>query len=78
MKTVLAQNKIKNILSKYADYVMVNFVKPQLLGTQEEFRDRFLKPITDGQHKDSNAEQVNIMKHRAHVLHKLLDGCVHV
>ena len=57
---------------------MVNFVKPQLLGTKEEFRERFLKPITGGQHKDSNAAQVNVMKRRAHVLYILLDGCVHV
>ncbi len=55
---------------------MLNFVKPNLLGTLEEFKNRFVNPINNGQHKDSTDSDVRYMKKRAHVLHELLDGCV--
>ena len=57
---------------------MVNFVKPNLLGTRREFSNRFVNPITNGQHKDSTSRDVKIMKRRAHVLHEMLNDCVQV
>lgn len=57
---------------------MVNFVKPNLLGTSKEFRNRFVNPITNGQCADSTAHDVKIMKRRAHILHEKLNGCVQV
>lgn len=60
------------------DYTMVNFVKPNLLGTQKEFYNRFINPITNGQCRDSRPEDVRLMKQRAHVLYELLQGCVDV
>ena len=55
---------------------MLNFVKPNLLGTLEEFKNRFVDPINNGQHKDSTDSDVCYMKKRVHVLHDLLEGCV--
>jgi len=55
---------------------MVQFVKPNLLGTRNEFLNRFVNPITNGQFDDSTAYDVKLMKKRAHVLHKMLEGCV--
>lgn len=55
---------------------MVSFVKPNLLGTAKEFRNRFVNPITNGQCKDSTDGDVRLMKKRAHVLHNSLEGCV--
>lgn len=55
---------------------MVSFVKPNLLGTSKEFRNRFVNPITNGQCADSTAHDVKIMKRRAHILHEKLNGCV--
>ncbi|XP_035234263.1 transcriptional regulator ATRX homolog, partial [Stegodyphus dumicola] len=55
---------------------MLSFVKPYLLGTAKEFRNRFVNPIINGQYDDSTAYDVKIMKKRIHILHKLLDGCV--
>ena len=61
-----------------SDHCMVSFVKPSLLGTRREFSNRFVNPITNGQHSDSTAADVRLMKRRAHVLHEMLDGCVQV
>ena len=57
---------------------MVQFVKPNLLGTRKEFQNRFMNPISNGQFEDSTAHDVKIMKRRAHVLHKMLEGSVQV
>lgn len=57
---------------------MVNFVRPNLLGTRKEFSNRFVNPITNGQHADSTDFDVTLMKRRAHVLHEMLAGCVQV
>lgn len=57
---------------------MVNFVKPNLLGTINEFKNRFVNPITNGQCQDSTPYDVRTMKMRAHVLHELLVGSVQV
>jgi len=58
------------------DYCMVQFVKPNLLGTYNEYMNRFVNPITNGQYTDSTQRDIQIMKRRSHVLHKLLNGCV--
>lgn len=55
---------------------MVEFVKPRLLGTETEFNNRFVGPILNGQFIDSTDEDIMLMKYRACILHKLLDGCV--
>ena len=57
---------------------MVNFVKPNLLGTQKEFTNRFMNPIKNGQCRDSNPFDIRKMKQRAHVLYSLLQGSVQV
>lgn len=62
----------------FSDHAMVNFVKPNLLGTAKEFSNRFANPIKNGQHSNSTQLDVQIMKKRAHVLYKTLDGCVQV
>lgn len=58
------------------DYTMINFVKPNLLGTLSEFRNRFANPIKNGQCSDSMPSDIRIMKQRAHVLHRKVEGCV--
>lgn len=55
---------------------MVNFVKPNLLGTLKEFKNRFANPIKNGQCSDSQPLDIRIMKQRAHILHSLVSGCV--
>ena len=55
---------------------MVSFIKPNLLGSQQEYINRFVNPIQNGQHRDSNEDDVRLMKRRACVLHELLTGFV--
>lgn len=57
---------------------MVDFVKPQYLGTSKEFNNHFTNPIKNGQYEDSTQEDVRLMKKRAHVLHRSLEGFVQV
>ena len=65
-------------ISSSPDYTMVSFVKPNLLGTQKEFTNRFVNPIVNGQCRDSTSQDVRRMKQRAHVLHDMLKASVQV
>ena len=73
-RIVLTGTPLQNNLQEY--YCMTNFIKPNLLGSQTEFTNRFANPITNGQHADSTPGDVRIMKQRAHILHVKLKGCV--
>lgn len=73
-RIVLTGTPMQNNLEEY--YTMVSFIKPNLLGTLTQFRNRFVNPIYNGQHKDSTDADVRLMKQRAHVLHNMLDNCV--
>lgn len=73
-RIILTGTPLQNKLQEY--FCMVNFVKPHLLGTNEEFNNRFANPIANGQFKNSLRKDILMMKRRSHVLHKLLSGCV--
>lgn len=65
-----------SIFSFSLDYCMIQFVKPSLLGTYKEYMNRFVNPISNGQYTDSTERDLRLMKHRSHILHKLLEGCI--
>ncbi len=65
---------LQNNLTEY--FAMVDFVKPQLLGSYKEFKNRFVNPIQNGQHSDSTERDVRIMKKRSFILCDLLKGCM--
>uniref|UniRef100_A0A5K3F2A4 PHD-type domain-containing protein n=1 Tax=Mesocestoides corti TaxID=53468 RepID=A0A5K3F2A4_MESCO len=73
-RIILTGTPLQNNLTEY--WTMVNFVKPNLLGSAREFANRFVNPIKNGQHSNSTQRDVQLMKKRAHVLFKTLDGCV--
>ncbi len=65
---------LQNNLQEY--WCMVDFVRPNFLGSRIEFSNMFERPIMNGQCVDSTPADTKIMRYRAHVLHSLLLGFV--
>ncbi|XP_065186422.1 transcriptional regulator ATRX homolog [Sycon ciliatum] len=74
-RVVLTGTPLQNNLKEY--FAMMDFVKPNLLGTMREFTNRFVNPIANGQCADSTQTDVNRMKRQSHVLNRLLEATVH-
>ncbi|XP_060869537.1 transcriptional regulator ATRX homolog [Metopolophium dirhodum] len=73
-RIVLTGTPLQNNLREY--HCMVDFIRPNLLGSIKDFTNRFINPITNGQYSDSNVRDVKRMKRRSHVLHRMLEGFV--
>lgn len=74
-RVVLTGTPLQNNLMEY--WTMVNFVRPGLLGTAKEFKEKFEGPIQNGQHADSERSEVVLMKKRTHILNGLLNQMIH-
>ncbi|XP_059177576.1 helicase ARIP4-like isoform X2 [Physella acuta] len=73
-RVVLTGYPLQNNLMEY--WCMVDFVRPNFLGTKTEFSNMFERPIMNGQCMDSTNSDKKIMRHRSYVLHNLLEGFV--
>ncbi|KAK4322875.1 hypothetical protein Pmani_006392 [Petrolisthes manimaculis] len=74
-RIILTGTPLQNNLFEY--HCMIQLVRPNLLGSKKEFQKSFVEPIERGQCVDAKTRHVNKMKKRAHILHKMLEACVH-
>ena len=72
----LEENQCGLSIGIFVHRCMVDFVRPNYLGSKTEFSNMFERPIQNGQCTDSTPQDVKLMRFRAHVLHSLLEGFV--
>lgn len=73
-RIILTGYPLQNHLEEY--WTMVNFARPDYLGTLEEFKNRFVDPIENAQCIDSSEADLRLARQRAYVLTRELKPLV--
>jgi superfamily II DNA or RNA helicase len=74
-RLALTGTPVQNNLVEY--FMMVDWVRPNSLGTRKEFDTNFADAIARGQHTDSTPAEWSTMRKRAYILHSKLSALVH-
>lgn len=74
-RLALTGTPMQNNLNEY--YWMVNFCKPNLLGTLREYKNQYSETISRGQKLDATNHDVTLMKQYAGLLFTILKDTVH-
>lgn len=69
-RIVLTGTPLQNNLKEY--WCMVQFIKPNLLGTYKEYLNRFVNPITNGQYTDSTQHDIVLMRKRCVLVYYII------
>ena len=73
-RVALTGSPLQNNLTEY--FTMVNFVRPNFLGTNREFKERYRKPIEIGNRIDASYHDMRQMRLKTYRLHKKLEKIV--
>ncbi|KDO26557.1 hypothetical protein SPRG_07959 [Saprolegnia parasitica CBS 223.65] len=73
-RIILTGYPLQNHLMEY--WTMVNFARPNFLGSQAEFKNRFVFPIENGGFEDSTPEDMALSRKRTYVLTRELGPLV--
>ncbi|CAK4317733.1 unnamed protein product [Aphanomyces euteiches] len=73
-RVILTGYPIQNHMKEY--WTMVNFARPNFLGTLPEFKNRFIDPIENGQFEDSSESDIILSRKRTFILTKELSTLV--
>lgn len=73
-RIILTGYPLQNHLEEY--WTMVNFARPDYLGSLDEFKNRFVDPIENGQCMDSSESDLRLARQRAYVLTRELKPLV--
>ncbi|RHY31989.1 hypothetical protein DYB32_002958 [Aphanomyces invadans] len=73
-RIILTGYPIQNHMKEY--WTMVNFARPNYLGTLHEFKNRFVDPIENGQFEDSSESDIILSRKRTFILTKELSTLV--
>ncbi|CEG47162.1 transcriptional regulator atrx [Plasmopara halstedii] len=73
-RIILTGYPLQNHLEEY--WTMVNFARPNYLGSLDEFKNRFVAPIKNGQCIDSSAADLRLARRRAFILSQELKSLV--
>jgi SNF2 family DNA or RNA helicase len=73
-RIILTGYPLQNHMEEY--WTMVNFARPDYLGSLDEFKNRFVAPITNGQCIDSSDADLRLARQRAFVLTRELKPLV--
>lgn len=74
LRIILRGYPLQNNVMEY--WTMIDFVRPNYLGSKDTFTETFYKPIQNGSCTNASPESIKLMRYRSYVLYQLLSSIV--